>query len=1066
MDSNLEFDIVRAKDRRKSCITIGFVFEPSQLQLISVLTAVMPISAIDSEISHYQCILSSLPRSDPSTIPLVTTLARLYNNRYVKSNKKEDLDRTIFHFTHAIFVSRPSWDINGQNSIRIFFLLASLLLQRAKHFDQPSDAQHCEEYFRYLKSQPLEAFHIPCNQVRECLVVALASQMNMGIGDARRHINEMTDHFHELLASNAPRSHLLRAAGALTSTNITDREVQDKVIQCLREANRRLDSHDLAYKLAGNLNTRFIVAHAIDDYEEAMALFDKIISSESNGIYPGPYLEDAAYYSASLAWNRARIYSNPEDIEEAIHRCRSFLKISSTDDFRRRKITELMAPIMVLRSATFGVTEGSQEAQPDVTDVPQVVELTNLESLLALSTTGRAHPWIFSGEAGYLRPKSVCSDLAEIDEAIRVEYCRLQALLASNPPSDDLIFHSAIALGDVLIHAFERTDKSEYLDQSVTAFRDMLEMPIPRYTRFHTMRRLLSVLSVRMSLSLGRDDFEESMQLHSMASKDPHAGSQERFLLSCEWTLLARFGGHPIASTAYETAITLMEETFRYAPTLETQHSHLLSLRSSFQELPMDYASYEVGRGQLKDAIQVLERGRALIWSELRGLRAPINQLPVNSHLEKEFTAVNRELETLTLTMSVAPGPGTVMNDKDGREDGEGMDKFGQLLVSHRKLLAKRSELVSQIQAIPGFGNFMKMRSADDLRSAAASGPVIIINHCRWGCDILIVLHNTDPLLVTTPEGFYRRAVELRTRLLRTRKEYPLESKQYQRALRSVLKSLYELVGQPVIKELRRLNIPEQSRIWWCPTSVFCSLPLHAMGPIPSDDGVPCYFSDLYIPSYTPTLLSLIESRKLGKTSLEKPSILLVANPDDSLQQAFSEIWCIQRLDTKVTTLMGKRARNSAVLEGLRDHRFTHFVCHGNLIPEKPFEASFGLHKDNRLTLRDIVRSRLPDAEFAFLSACHTAELTEGSIEDEGLHLTAAVQYCGFRSVVGTMWAMADQDGSDLAELFYKSLFSSDEPGVPYYERSARALRDAVQALRKKKNLPLEQWVNFVHYGA
>ena len=167
---------------------------------------------------------------------------------------------------------------------------------------------------------------------------------------------------------------------------------------------------------------------------------------------------------------------------------------------------------------------------------------------------------------------------------------------------------------------------------------------------------------------------------------------------------------------------------------------------------------------------------------------------------------------------------------------------------------------------------------------------------------------------------------------------------------------------------------------------------------------------------------------------------------------------------------MGKRAKASVVLERLQDHQISHFICHGNLVPEKPFDASFRLYEtryeSNRLTLLDIVRSQLPNAEFAFLSACHTAELTEGSIADEGLHLAAAVQYCGFRSVVGTMWAMADQDGGDLATHFYKSMFSSDEPGVPYHERSARALRDAVQAIRKKKRLPLEQWVNFVHYGA
>jgi len=64
------------------------------------------------------------------------------------------------------------------------------------------------------------------------------------------------------------------------------------------------------------------------------------------------------------------------------------------------------------------------------------------------------------------------------------------------------------------------------------------------------------------------------------------------------------------------------------------------------------------------------------------------------------------------------------------------------------------------------------------------------------------------------------------------------------------------------------------------------------------------------------------------------------------------------------------------------------------------------------------------------------------------------------------MWVMADQDGSDLASHFYNSMFLSNEPGVPYHERSAQALRDAVRSIRMEKRLPLEQWVNFVHYGA
>jgi CHAT domain-containing protein len=94
---------------------------------------------------------------------------------------------------------------------------------------------------------------------------------------------------------------------------------------------------------------------------------------------------------------------------------------------------------------------------------------------------------------------------------------------------------------------------------------------------------------------------------------------------------------------------------------------------------------------------------------------------------------------------------------------------------------------------------------------------------------------------------------------------------------------------------------------------------------------------------------------------------------------------------------------------------------------ENHLTPGFELHGNERLTLLDIVRSHLPAAEFAFLSACHTAELTEGSSADEGLHLAAAVQYCGFRSVVGTMWAMANEDGPDVAKHFYKSMFPKKE---------------------------------------
>ncbi|KAF8265309.1 CHAT domain-containing protein [Lactarius quietus] len=342
------------------------------------------------------------------------------------------------------------------------------------------------------------------------------------------------------------------------------------------------------------------------------------------------------------------------------------------------------------------------------------------------------------------------------------------------------------------------------------------------------------------------------------------------------------------------------------------------------------------------------------------------------------------------------------------------MDSFGLLVMKYRTLLEKRDTLVSQIQASPGFGDFVKVPLFDNLSSAASRGPVIVVNHNKWRSDIIIILHRSLPSLIATP---------MTSTIVRTA---------------SVLADLYKLVGKPVIDRLHELNIPEQSE----------------------SGGVPLPFFIRFLSTpWVRFQLRIV-------TSFDRPSLLLIAQPDPSLPKVGGEIEVIQALNTQVTSLISENATLGAVVDQLRNHRFVHFACHGTLESGKPFDAAFELCRDERLTLLEIVRSHLPTAEFAFLSACHTAELTEESIADEVLHLAAAVQYCGFRSVVGTMWAMVDEDGQDLAKHFYRSMFSGRERALPYYERSAKALRDAVRKLRRKKRISLERWVNFVHYGA
>ena len=627
----------------------------------------------------------------------------------------------------------------------------------------------------------------------------------------------------------------------------------------------------------------------------------------------------------------------------------------------------------------------------------------------------------------------------------------------------------------ILLEAFNRTQNINYLNESIDTLRPLLAHQSPKLQRLLTIVGLLEFLDVCSKISPGHrmQDWQEMVELipQLLDNSSQWLPLTFRIDIACQWAHLSHVTQHPSTSTAYETALSFVQGIASFSPALQLQHNTLTAFPAIIQQMPLGYASYQVERGQLEQAIETLERGRALLWSEMRHLRISINQiLEADPDLGRKFAALNRDLEELT--KSIPPSHKIGMDDVVS-DDVRAGDQFGGFLLRQRGLWKERDKLVSQIRGLPGLDRFLTFPLFNTLRSAASAGPVIIINHSERRSDILVLLHNASPSLIPTPTDFYHRAKALKDKLLDSRVKDGLDSSEYDQTLAYVLAELYKLLGKPIIDRLRQLQVPNQSRVWWCPTSVFCSLPLHAMGPIPSDDGERRYFLDLYVCSYTPSLSALIQSRVRDSgsqsSSLGRPSILLVSQPISLIPTVGgNDIEVVQALDAEVTSLVSGAATPAAVLDGFRHHRFVHFACHGTLEVNKPFDAGFELHGGERLTLLEIVRADLPTAEFAFLSACHTAEVTEGSVTDEGLHLAAAVQYCGFRSVVGTMWAMADVDGQDLAEYFYKALFKNPrrDRGIPYHERSAKALQSAVTKLRRKRHITLERWVNFVHYGA
>jgi CHAT domain-containing protein len=1011
----------------------------------------------------------SLPQSDPRRALRVQQIAKARFKRYSWSTQQNDLEESIFHFTEAICLQLPG-DKHppGLNIAQIFCFLTHAIFLRAKKSRQTEDVKYCIRHLRYLRAQWHEVPIDFPSSVTATLIGAMAIQVELGLGDVAQDIEEMSDLCDELLIPDPPTTFpagpILAFAGIvfahlLVKGSFYAKVPSENVIGCLRRAMTRLpEFHDLSIVLAQSLLCRFHKTHCEDDYQDGMAILDQIVNFRDPKDMPSPYAGSASAMAAEFAVTQYYMSGRPEHLEQAIYRYRTLLDGTSLDEADRPSADNMLSTLEGLRlpNSSFKVKALFSNSGSADLKVPPFRDLT--ASLTELGVVEPLSPATYNKHGVAFRAIDILglSDITDIEDGVK--YCRQ---LLSSYPRSHFAPEARSSLGVLQFRAFECTNKIEYLDQAISSARHHINTSDPLVSRVASLLGLIKFLTSRLDLFRRTEDLDELMQLFPMVAADyGYTRLLHQSQISCKWASIARRFGHPSVSTAYDRAMSSMEVALTCSPTLDTQHSQLLSMNQGVKTLSLDYSSYQIHSGQLEQAVETLEQGRTLVWSEVRGFRTSIDQIKsADTNLAHKFAALNRDLEALTLAFSS-------LNNVDGRDSNlEGMDSFSELVAQQRKLLDDRNELISKIQTLPGFDTFLKPPSFDTLRYAASDGPVVIINHCEWRSDILLLLHNSPPSLISTSDDFYARANKLQGQLLGARKE-GLESDGYEDTLCFVLKGLYELVGRSVIKRLNQLGVPEQSRVWWCPTSVFCSLPLHAMGPIPSEVGPPRYFLDLYIPSYTPSLSALMESRKLGSQVAGKPSILLVAHPDEEMLQALKEMKVVQAVDTEVTILFSAKATPTRALERLQDHQFAHIVCHGILEPGKPFEASFKLYKGKRLQLLDIVRSRLPDAEFAFLSACHTAEQTEETIADEVLHLAAAMQFCGFRSVVGTMWAMADTDGRDLARDFYDSIFSGKTQAVPYYERAAQGLRDAVRNLRRKGGMSLERWVNFVHYGA
>ncbi|KAG1840974.1 hypothetical protein C8R48DRAFT_620558, partial [Suillus tomentosus] len=415
--------------------------------------------------------------------------------------------------------------------------------------------------------------------------------------------------------------------------------------------------------------------------------------------------------------------------------------------------------------------------------------------------------------------------MSDLDEAIELH----RAALLLRPPGHSHRSSSLNNLANSLQDRFEQRGMMSDLDEAIELHRaalllfppvGLLLRPPGHADRSSSLSNLANSLQDRFRKRDVQSDLEEAFSLYSQLSYLSHAVSRTHLNAAKSWAASADIFNHPSALLAYKIALNSLDQQ--------------VALLEDVSSLATDAFSCSVRRGALTTAVELVEQGRAVFWTQLARFSTSLDELSVSGDagmvLAEEFKRLSFRLR----------------NAFDQSED-----QSSQI----RQLTMQWDEVVSRVRMLSDFSRFLLPPLFSDLQKAAEDGPVIIVNAGQHSCDALIIRSAGDPVHVPLDikqVGVFEFSSEFQTLAEQ------FGSSDYQLTLVGILRKLWNDVVDPVVRALRESEVRPGSRIWWCPTAEFTLLPLHAAGPYEKGRD---NLSDIYISSYTPTVATLVRAR-------------------------------------------------------------------------------------------------------------------------------------------------------------------------------------------------------------
>jgi CHAT domain-containing protein/tetratricopeptide (TPR) repeat protein len=624
--------------------------------------------------------------------------------------------------------------------------------------------------------------------------------------------------------------------------------------------------------------------------------------------------------------------------------------------------------------------------------------------------------------------------MQDVDEAIVLD----REALGLCPQGHPL---RSLSLNNLAVHLstrYKQLEAMQDLDEAIVLDREALGLrPQGHPGRSTFLENLAGYLYTRFTRSQQPQDKEELFNLYAQLVHDSPVVSSVDLSAAGAWTRAAEHFQHSTMLLAHETGLRLL---IRHLAALPSLPQHLVILKMLTSSLAVDAFSACLRHRAPARAVELLEQGRGVFWSQLTRLHSPLDDVIASSLTGKTLAGEFTRLALLIRSALNSPGP----------------DQHEQLC----RLNLKLQTVVTDIRDLPGLSHFLLPLPFSDLQCAASGGPVIVVNASQYGCDALIIFLDRDPVhipLQITQQDVRDLATELHTLTARSTRG------DVTKGLAAFLRKLWDQIVSPIVVCLQTTH-PYHSRIWWCPTAEFSVLPLHAAGPFRTGQR---NLPQLYISSYTPTLTALIRARRRdpSNSTFERKHLIAIGQATaagenelvsvgaelDTLRQCVGDLATFTRID-------GEGSCTAKVVEELGKNEWVHFACHGLPNRQQPFESAFALH-DGHFTIQRLIGCDLKNPEFAYLSACHTTVGDKDS-PDEVIHLASAMQFVGFRSVIGTMWAVDDGETNKITSTFYKHVV--DENGRLDHTRAAFALNKTMRFV----DVPLDQRVLYIHLGA